>query len=229
LALILNIESSTNICSVCLAKDGEVITYKENDEANVHSSLLSVFIEQLFSNTSYKFDDVEAIGISKGPGSYTGLRIGVSVAKGIAYGLNIPLLGISTLQHMTVGAQEITGNDEALYAPMLDAKRMEVYTAILNKEQEYVMNPTSIIVDKDLFCNYRKENTIYLFGNGLVKSMDVLKDQYNLLFLSDFQISSIHMCTLAEYAFTNKQFESFAYFTPMYMKEFIPNRNKKGG
>lgn len=229
MALILNIETTTNICSVCLAKDGEVITYKENDDPNVHSSLLSVFIEQLFSNTTYQLKDIEAIGISKGPGSYTGLRIGVSVAKGIAYGLNVPLLGISTLQHMTSGAKEMASIQQALFAPMLDARRMEVYSAILNKDQEYVMNPTSIEVNEDLFCNYRSENTIYLFGNGLVKSMNMLQEQENLLFLPDFQISSIHMCNLAEYAFSNNQFENLAYFTPMYLKEFIPNRNKKGG
>lgn len=226
MALILNIETATNVCSVCLAYNGNVVTYKEKDEPNIHSSFLSVFIEELFSNNSYNLLDLSAVAISKGPGSYTGLRIGISVAKGIAYGLNIPLLGISTLQHMVYGAQQLTNNQSPLFAPMIDARRMEVYTALLNKDLEYVVNPTSLTVNHDLFHDYRKNQDVYFFGDGMPKAKTLLQNQKNVNFLPDFKISSINMVKLAEKAFARNEQEDLAYFTPMYLKEFILDGNK---
>lgn len=227
MASILNIETATNVCSVCLSKDAQPVAIRESHEQVAHSANLSRFIESLFHETDYSLSHLDAISVSKGPGSYTGLRIGVSMAKGLAYALDIPLIGISTLEHMTAGAIQITGRQDALYCPLIDARRMEVYTALFDKNINLVAQPTAGNFKEDLFYEQLSQPVVYFFGNGLKKNEGILQKYGNSKFLSDFTISSEHMSDLSEERFATKKIESIAYFSPMYLKNFIPSRNKR--
>ncbi|NPA44446.1 MAG: tRNA (adenosine(37)-N6)-threonylcarbamoyltransferase complex dimerization subunit type 1 TsaB, partial [Chlorobi bacterium] len=176
MALILNIETSTTICSVSIAKDGKKIIGKESNEKNAHSKILTVFIEDIFNEVNLKVKDIDAVAVSKGPGSYTGLRIGVSAAKGIAYGANKPLISVSTLQNMAYGGkQTLEVNENDLLAPMIDARRMEVYTQLF----DYNLNPlnkiNAKIIDEQSFVSELEKHKIYFFGDGAMKCQNAIK------------------------------------------------------
>lgn len=232
MSFILNLESSTEVCSVSLAKDGELIDLIENHEGQNHASLLSMFAQDVIQRNQLGFQQLDAVAISKGPGSYTGLRIGVSFAKGICYGNNIPLIAISPLQAMAWHVNQnrekfgIETNKIRLLCPMIDARRMEVYTALYNNQMEEILPVNAHIIDKNSFSGYLKEDGVAFFGNGSVKCTEQISSP-NALFITGVQTSAQFMCFLSNKAFENNDFVDLAYFEPFYLKDFIAGVPKK--
>jgi tRNA threonylcarbamoyladenosine biosynthesis protein TsaB len=231
MALILNIESATNICSVSIARNGKLLGSKESRDDKSHSSLLTIFIGELISELQLEFSDLDAVAVSKGPGSYTGLRIGVSTAKGIAYGAGLKLIGIPTLQTMAFIVTErftsIRSDKNILLCPMIDARRMEVFTALYTPDNLLFKEISAEIIHPGIFFDILREKEIWFFGNGSEKCRDVICHP-NARFIEGIEPSSIGMVKLAEQAFQNEQFEDIAYFEPFYLKDFIATvpRNK---
>jgi len=227
MALILNIETSTTICSVSIAKDGKKIIGKESNEKNAHSKILTVFIEDIFKEANLKIKDIDAVAVSKGPGSYTGLRIGVSAAKGIAYGANKPLISISTLLNMAYGAKQVLkANNDDLLAPMIDARRMEVYTQLFDYELSSTNEINAKIIDEQSFLSELEKHKIHFFGDGAMKCKDTIKHK-NAIFYEDYHPSADYMIPFSEKAFNLNNFEDVAYFEPFYLKDFVATIPKK--
>jgi tRNA threonylcarbamoyladenosine biosynthesis protein TsaB len=225
--LILLLETATTICSVALAQNGSIIASKEVNERNIHASHITLFIEEVMLTAEKKYSDLQAIAISKGPGSYTGLRIGVSTAKGLCYALDIPLIGIDTIEAMASGLIEsIDISDSSLLIPMVDARRMEVYTGIYRSDLSVVEPVNAKIVDIDSFKEYNNQ-ALFLFGDGADKFKELFVDQPNINFI-DFAASASHLNSLALKKFRNAEFENLAYFEPFYLKDFLLTTSKKG-
>jgi len=219
MAIILQIETATPVCSVAIAKDGKLIAFKEILKENSHSSLITVMIDELLKELGLTPKQLDAIAVSKGPGSYTGLRIGASVAKGMCYALDIPLIAISTLKALAWGIREEYGNNaNTLYCPMIDARRMEVYATIVDADLHAIIEDVPVILDDNSFSELLKENTIVFAGDGSEKSKTVLTSQ-NARFI-DTLASARWMCELSESAYQSKTFADTAYFAPFYLKEF---------
>jgi tRNA threonylcarbamoyladenosine biosynthesis protein TsaB len=234
MALILNIETSTEVCSVSLAKDGMLLFKKESIEGMNHSRLLTVFIEYLFSENDIQINTIDAVAVSKGPGSYTGLRIGVSVAKGLCYGLNIPLISINSLEILaSFAARNLAGfglpinGSAVLFCPMIDARRMEVYTALYNSKGEDIRPISAEIIDENFLSEFLENQKILFFGNGAEKCKNMINHQ-NALFEGPLTTSAEFMQITAEEKFKNQEFENVAYFEPFYLKNFVATipRNK---
>ncbi len=225
--LILSIETATEICSVALSKGNQIICQKTSTETNSHSKLLASFIEEVFSSCKQDLrKELEAVAVSKGPGSYTGLRIGVSSAKGLAYALNIPLIAIDTLQILALRAKEKYPN--CLYLPMIDARRMEVYSAIYEENLNIVKDISADIIDKDLYENYHKDKKIVVVGNGASKCKEVLcKDIY--VYDDSIRLNAKYMSLIAQEKYNNADFEDVAYFEPYYLKDFIAKKSEVKG
>ena len=229
MALILNIETATEVCSVNLAKDGKLILKKENTDGKTHASLLTVFIDEIFKETNYSISNIDAVAVSKGPGSYTGLRIGVSTAKGIAYAADIQLISVSTLQAMAIGISKNYNNGEnenTLFCPMIDARRMEVYSSFYNINNEIVKGISADIIDANSYNDYLKTNKLVFFGNGAEKCKETITSE-KAEFIDNIICSSKNMIELSEKAFKNNDFEDVAYFEPFYLKNFIATIPKK--
>ena len=220
MAYILNIETSTTVCSVSISKNGELISFKEINNGYTHAENLHVFIEDVIKDSSITINQLNAIAISKGPGSYTGLRIGVSAAKGLAFSLNIPLIALDTLQIMTNSCVNTT-EEIAVYCPMIDARRMEVYTSIYDKNLDQLLETEALIVDETSISKFSEYEKIYFFGDGMQKCKDVLRSLPNANYIDPVIPSSKAMCDLAFKKFCNKQFEDVAYFEPFYLKDFL--------
>lgn len=219
MALILNIDTATPVCSVALSKDGICIGFKELVKENSHSSLLTVMIEELLQECNVDVSSLHAVSVSYGPGSYTGLRIGVSVAKGMCYALQIPLIAVSTLQTIAYGIKKESGdNAETLFCPMIDARRMEVYTALYNDHLDVLIPDQALILDEHSFREQVKSQKIICAGDGSEKAKTVLTHP-NFTFVSTLA-SARWMCELAKLKYDKQQFEDVAYFTPFYLKEF---------
>ncbi len=222
MGLILMIETATEICSVALALNGNIISIRENEKGNSHSANVAVFIDEVFKESAKLPSDIEAVAISKGPGSYTGLRIGVSSAKGMCYALNIPLIAIETLKSMSIGfLQKTKIEKDALLCPMIDARRMEVYSAFYNSNLDVFRDVKAEIVEEITYADYLKEHKIYFFGNGAVKCREVLGNYKNAIIVEDIFLSAENMVKLAEEKFIKNEFENTAYFEPFYLKDFI--------
>ena len=230
MARILHIETATHTCSVALSYGEELILFKESHIDKSHASLLTVFIEELFRETGIHAEGLDAVSVSMGPGSYTGLRIGVSVAKGLAYGLGIPMLAVPTLKSMALGFLEKleidTNRDPSfLLCPMIDARRMEVYMAMYDSKLETVLDTTALIVDDNTFHKELMNRDIYIFGSGAEKCESLINHK-NSYFSSDFLNSSKYMIPLAFKLFKSKEFVDLAYFEPYYLKDFIATTPK---
>jgi len=234
MALILNIETSTEVCSVTLAEDGKLLFKKESLEGLNHSKILTVFIEDLFKENNIQPKMIDAVAVSKGPGSYTGLRIGVSVAKGLCYGLNIPLISVNSLEILGIFAAKNTDkyqltNDgkPVLFCPMIDARRMEVYTALYNINGEEIRPVSAEIIDEHFLSDLFESHKILFFGNGAEKCKTLIKNA-NALFVGPMATSAEYMQVISEEKFSKKQFEDVAYFEPFYLKNFVATipRNK---
>ena len=226
MAYILNIETSTEVCSVALSLDGEVLDHHENYEGRTHATLLSAYIQDELKYVRSRDIKLDAVAVSVGPGSYTGLRIGLSEAKGIAFGLNVPLIGVNTLKLLTTSAmfKEFFDNDE-LFVPMIDARRMEVYTAVYNSALEPLLEPQPMIIDETSFSDLLNDHPLVFFGNGSTKVKDVINNP-NAIFVPDIKPVALDMIVLSEMAFRKKEFIDVAYSTPLYLKEFQATQPK---
>jgi tRNA threonylcarbamoyladenosine biosynthesis protein TsaB len=229
--MILCLETSTPVCSVALCGKNGPVALKESSEDKSHASSLTVFIQELLSGAGIRAADLEAVAVSKGPGSYTGLRIGVSTAKGITYGASIPLIGVETTLSMFHGITEDIRNkygldDTSLLVPMLDARRMEIYYSILTTGGNTVREITAEIIGEQSFSDIPESTRMLLFGDGASKCRGILKRD-NIVFADEFMISAAYMYKPAYKAFEECQFEDVAYFEPFYLKDFITSRPKK--
>ena len=218
---ILNIETSTSICSVALAADGKVLFEKAAFDGPSHASLIGVYVEEALEVLKSQALKLDAVAVSSGPGSYTGLRIGVSIAKGLCFGFGIPLIGIHTLDILAAAAirqlkEEAEGT---FFCPMLDARRMEVYAAIYDRHLQPVRPTTADIVTAETYAPYLHEQRVCFFGNGAAKCKETIASA-NALFLDDIHPLATEMIPLSEKAFEAGQFEDVAYFEPFYLKEF---------
>lgn len=222
--VILLLETATTACSVALCEAGEVIAVKEINERNVHASHLTLFIEDVMKIGGKKYSDLDAVAVSKGPGSYTGLRIGVSTAKGICYALDIPLISVGTLEAMAYGILKQEKIDASvLLIPMIDARRMEVYTAIYKADLSLLEPVTAKIVDGNSYNNYRDDRLI-LFGDGSSKFHELFTGMSNIRFL-EFENSAAHLSHLAEQKLSAGEIENMAYFEPFYLKDFLAGKH----
>jgi len=220
LAFILNIETSTTVCSVSLSNNGKLLSFKEINNGYTHAENLHVFIKDILEEASVSLNQLNAIAISKGPGSYTGLRIGVSAAKGLAFSLNIPLIALNTLEIMANSAisQEY---GKVAYCPMIDARRMEVYTAIYDENLVQLKNTEALIVDENSITQFANYEKIYFFGDGMEKCKSLLKSLNNPAFISDIMPTAKAMSNLSYKKYAEKTFEDVAYFEPFYLKDFF--------
>ena len=228
MATILNIETSTEVCSVALTSEGQVLDHSENYEGQTHATMLSQYVQQALQYARTREVSIDAIAVSIGPGSYTGLRIGLSEAKGLAFGLNVPLIGVNTLQLLTVSAMfnHFIDEDKLLYVPMIDARRMEVYTAAYTPALEPVLEPQAMILDEHSFESLLDEGyTLVAMGNGSDKAREVLKHDH-MRFIAGIKPVALEMMALAEKAFREQQFIDVAYSTPLYLKEFQATKPK---
>ena len=223
---ILCLETSTEVCSVALVEDGKVIDFLEDITGQNHSKLLTVFISQLLELNRLKASDFDAVAISEGPGSYTGLRIGVSVAKGFCCAAGIPLIAISSLEAMAWHVVENRErfhpdiNPSDLFVPMIDARRMEVFTAMYGSTLLPVQKTNALVVEPTSFQEFTGGSRLFLFGNGSAKCKDTLTDRA-IHFIDGVIASSINMAALANKKFKDNEFVDVAYFEPFYLKDFI--------
>lgn len=228
MSCILNIETSTNVCSVALSQDGVCLYEDVNMEGPSHAQVLAGYVKNAVSFADSHAIPIDAIAISKGPGSYTGLRIGVSEAKGVAYGRDAKLLSVPTLKLLTVpillGHEELP--EDALLCPMIDARRMEVYCALYDRALNEVVQTQALVIDSDSFKNYLDKQPIYFMGNGADKCVETIQHP-NAHFIKNIVPRAKNMIPLAETAMAKEQFEDVAYFEPFYLKEFVATKSKK--
>lgn len=240
---ILCIESGTAVCSVGLSVDGVLVSLRESDATRNHASELAVFLDEILEENDLRGDDIEAVAVGSGPGSYTGLRIGAATAKGFAYSLGIPLIAVDSLealamlavQEYNVGLVEIEDPMRTLLVPMIDARRMEVYTAgfeIVKGELVKVFDTKAEIVGEDSFeeqfgASDGGGKRLLLFGDGAKKSFEVLKEMGRDVDFADISSSARGMAELAEKAFVEKKFVDVAYWEPFYLKDFVVTASKK--
>lgn len=228
MANILNIETSTQVCSVALASEGQVLEHHENYDGLTHATLLSTFVYDALRYARSREITLDAVAVSIGPGSYTGLRIGLSEAKGLAFGLDIPLITVNTLQLLTVSTMfNHLIEDDVLYAPMIDARRMEVYTAVYDPALNVVVEPRPLILDNDSFAELLYQKNVMFMGDGSDKAREIIKHP-NARFIAGIKPVALDMIALSERAFRQQDFADVAYSTPLYLKEFqatVP-RNK---
>lgn len=233
MSLILCIETSTHICSAGISRQGKIQALKESSEKNIHAASITLFVKEVCSQAGVSMDELDAVAVGMGPGSYTGLRIGVSAAKGFCYGLGIPLIAVPSLQAMAYGAISAirkTGRclDDHLFCPMIDARRMEVYTALFNSEYQEVRGTEAIIIAEDSFGEELKNNTIYYFGDGADKCRYILRHE-RMIFLEGVYNSAANIALLADLKFRQGAFENLAYFEPFYLKDFIAAKPRVKG
>ena len=229
--MILCLETATNLCSVALCDNAGVVSLRESDESKSHASMLTVFIEEIFRDNGIRARDLSAVAVSKGPGSYTGLRIGVSVAKGIAYAATIPLIATETTLSMFWGIRDnhsfgTESDANSLFCPMLDARRMEVYYAIYDSKGNKIKEISAEVINETSFVNIPQSQKIIFFGDGALKCREVI-NRKNALFATDFSISASHMYKPVLNAYNDHKFENVAYFEPLYLKDFITSRPRK--
>ncbi|WP_111685010.1 tRNA (adenosine(37)-N6)-threonylcarbamoyltransferase complex dimerization subunit type 1 TsaB [Winogradskyella tangerina] len=222
MALVLNIETATTNCSVSLSKDGETLVLKEDNSAGYsHAELLHVFIKEVFEIAQIDPKEIDAIAVSKGPGSYTGLRIGVSTAKGLCYALEKPLISISTLESL---ARQVKCEDGAII-PMLDARRMEVYSAIFSSNFESLRAIKAEVITAESYSNILKEGKVYFIGSGVEKTKAIINHS-NAEFIEGKLPSANEMAYLSELKYKKSDIEDVAYFEPYYLKDFVAIKAK---
>ncbi len=224
MALILAIETTTKNCSVAIFDNSKLITcVEENSSAYLHAEKLTLFIEKIIKDSNLSLKHIDGIALSKGPGSYTGLRIGTSTAKGLCYALDIPLMAISTLKVMAFAMSNI--EDYPLYCPMIDARRMEVFASIYDKNNNEVRGIRADVVDDYTYKDFLKDKILF-FGDGALKCKPIINNS-NAYFIDGVSPSAKDMGMLAIDKFVNKDFEDVAYFEPYYLKDFIAGVKKK--
>ena len=221
MAIILNIETATTNCSVSLSKDGEILVLKEDNSSGYsHAETLHVFIDDVFKEAKIKPSAIDVIAVSKGPGSYTGLRIGVSTAKGLCFALNKPLIATDTLEAL---ANQIIISNDGFIVPMLDARRMEVYSAIYNSNLELAREIKAEILNEESFEELLEKSKVYFIGNGVEKTKTLIQHP-NAVFVEGQLPSAKEMSKLSEIKYKKSDTEDVAYFEPYYLKDFKVNK-----
>ncbi len=228
MSCILNIETSTNVCSVAVSQDGQCIFEKEDHSGPNHAEKLGTFVDEALSFTDNHAIPFDAVAVSCGPGSYTGLRIGVSMAKGICYGRGLKLIGVPTLEVLCVPVllHEMVEEEDALLCPMLDARRMEVYAQILDRGLKEIRPIHADVVEPDTYKEWLDAHPVYFFGNGAAKCKDVITHP-NAHFISGIEPLAKNMMPLAEKRNANEKWEDVAYFVPFYLKDFVAKLPRK--
>ena len=228
MSCILNIETSTNVCSVAVSQDGSCIFNKEDHEGPNHAVILGVFVQEALSFIDSHAVPLDAVAVSCGPGSYTGLRIGLSMAKGICYGRDVKLIAIPTLELMCVPLllDEKINEENALLCPMIDARRMEVYSQFFDRALKEVRSINADIVENNTYDDILAQQPVYFFGNGAEKCHEVLT-HHNAHIIEGIVPLAKNMYPLAEKRMANEQFEDVAYFVPFYLKDFVAKEAKK--
>ncbi|MES5134860.1 tRNA (adenosine(37)-N6)-threonylcarbamoyltransferase complex dimerization subunit type 1 TsaB [Prevotella amnii] len=227
MSCILNIETSTNVCSVAVSEDGVCIFELQDSSGPNHAERLGSFVDEAISFTDNHAIPLDAVAVSSGPGSYTGLRIGVSMAKGICYGRDIKLIAVPTLELLSVPVLLHNNNipEDALLAPMLDARRMEVYSQVFDRGLKAKNSLEAKVIDEKSFKEYLDKGPVYFFGNGASKCKDMIKHN-NAHFIDNIEPLAKYMFPLAEKRFLNNRFEDVAYFVPTYLKDFVAKSAK---
>ncbi len=224
MGIILNIETATKNCSVSISKGKEIVALKELNEGKFsHAEKLHSFIQDIVKEAGLNLQDLDAIAVSKGPGSYTGLRIGVSAAKGLCYALEKPLISVSTLKSM---AGQVSLKEDELVVPMLDARRMEVYSAIFDHQHNQIRDTEAEIIDDDSYHEELAKGIVHFIGDGAEKCKIHIKHK-NANFVKDIYPSAKEMAILSAQKFKTSDFEDVAYFEPFYLKDFVAGKPKK--
>ncbi len=228
MSCILNIETSTDVCSLAVSADGECLFNKEDHGVHNHSVSLGVFVDEALTFIDNRHLPLDAVAVSCGPGSYTGLRIGVSMAKGICYGRGVRLIAVPTLELMCVPVLlgERVAEDDALLCPMLDARRMEVYAQIFDRGLKEARGISADVVDGDTYREYLDSHSVYFFGNGAEKCMETI-NHANAKLIKGIEPLAKNMFPLAEKRIALGQYEDVAYFVPFYLKDFVAKQSKK--
>ncbi|NGM64909.1 tRNA (adenosine(37)-N6)-threonylcarbamoyltransferase complex dimerization subunit type 1 TsaB [Sphingobacterium sp. SGR-19] len=226
---ILQIETATPVCSVAISKNGETIAKVEADAPNLHASHLTLFMEQVLDKAAVTRNDLAAVAISMGPGSYTGLRIGVSTAKGLCYALDIPLIAVNTLEAMVYGfiPQEHSVDAGRIFVPMIDARRMEVYMAKYDSHLQCIAETAACIINENSFFEEAENNGYILFGSGADKFETLFENSHTVQVEIGFRNSASFFDKLAFRKFQQGMFEDVVYFEPYYLKDFIATTPKK--
>lgn len=226
MALILSIETTTSVCSVAIAKDGTLLSLRELDSKNSHAEVLNGYIEEVLAESKSTLADLSAVAVSEGPGSYTGLRIGVSTAKGLCYSLDIPLINISTLKSLAFHTSKNTDNElldkeNLLFCPMIDARRMEAYTAHFNAQNKEIRKVEAEVIDENTYLELLDKHAFVFSGDGAGKYQGLYGNNPNAHFYPEILLSAKGMIVLAEEKFKAEDFADLAYFEPFYLKAFI--------
>ena len=240
MSVILNIETSTTVCSVAVSESGKCLFLKTSDMANSHSKMLSQFVKECLEFLSANGKTLNAVAVSAGPGSYTGLRIGVSMAKGLCFGLNIPLIAVDTLAVLNAASPPALSKGEGaacasnsstleelegVKVPMLDARRMEVYDAVFDAQGNKIRETSADVIDENSFAELLENHIVYFFGDGAEKCKTTITHP-NARFIDNVAVSAENMISLAEKSFAENQFKDAAYFEPFYLKEFVATTPK---
>ena len=256
--MILCLETSTAVCSVALVDNSNVIALRESLDGQNHAEKITIFIDEVMKEANISYNELEAIAVSKGPGSYTGLRIGVSTAKGLCYAMEKPLIAIDTLAAMTEGfldnnfdnntnimssslslSSSLSSSSSSslssslpsssIFCPMIDARRMEVYSAFFTGDMKKISDTEALIIDESSFSDLKLNHHLYLFGDGADKLVSLFENEENITVIEKFHCSAAYMARLAEEAFKNNNFVDTAYFEPFYLKDFVPGIPKVKG
>ena len=225
--MILCLETATPVCSVALNESCCTIALRETEGQNAHSEKITNFIREVMEVAKIDYSQLDAVAVSKGPGSYTGLRIGVSTAKGICYAADLPLMAIDTLEAMAHGMKEKLGaqlGPDDLLIPMIDARRMEVYASVFDANLQRINETAAMVIDEHSFDELGKNHRLWLFGDGAPKLSKLFENQTNINIVDGFKPSAAFMKILAEQALQQQQFVDVAYFEPFYLKDFIAGK-----
>ena len=225
--MILCLETATPVCSVALNESCCTIALRETEGQNAHSEKITNFIREVMEVAEIDYKQLDAVAVSKGPGSYTGLRIGVSTAKGICYAADLPLMAIDTLEAMAYGMKAKLGNqigENDLLIPMIDARRMEVYAAIFDANLNKINDTAALVIDENSFDELLKDHRLWLFGDGAPKLKKIFENQPNINIIDGFKPSAAYMLPLADKALLERDFVDVAYFEPFYLKDFVAGK-----
>ena len=225
--MILCLETATPVCSVALNERCCTIALRESEKQNAHSEKITNFIREVMETAGIGYCQLDAVAVSQGPGSYTGLRIGVSTAKGICYAADLPLMAIDTLEAMAYGMKAKLGtqlSDNDLLVPMIDARRMEVYASVFDTNLQKINDTAALVIDENSFADLRKDHHLWLFGDGAPKLKQLFENQPNITIVDGFKPSAAYMLPLADKAMREQRFVDVAYFEPFYLKDFIAGK-----
>ena len=225
--MILCLETATPVCSVALNSACCTLAMRETEGQNAHSEKITNFIREVMEEAKIDYPQLDAVAVSQGPGSYTGLRIGVSTAKGICYAADLPLMAIDTLEAMAYSMKDKLGSQigpDDLLIPMIDARRMEVYASVFDANLNKINDTAALVIDENSFEDLRKDHRLWLFGDGAPKLSKLFENQPNIHIIDGFKPSAAYMKVLAERALQQQQFVDVAYFEPFYLKDFIAGK-----